>query len=315
MQRMKHFIKQILLFISIPLALILLSDVWLRATNSLYKQKIAGLHNNKDSIAVLILGNSHATYGVDPSQFTLYTYNLANSGQTLYFDKRLTLSFINQLPQLRFVFISIDYHSLYSSSQGNRDKWLYYASGLKYKNRNYILEDISPFLFGYGPKLSVSLSRKAVGEKFKIGKDKTAQGTMIKGYIPFAGKPAMFNIKAYQKRAKTTTETVLKSVEAKEVLEDLDDFIEILKARNITPILFATPTYKEYNLLLDTSIINQNTATIDYLCRKHNVMYWDYSQDTSFTKEYFFDCDHLNITGAARFSKLLNNKMERIRNN
>ena len=312
---MKHFIKQILLFISIPLALILLSDVWLRATNSLYKQKIAGLRNNKDSIAVLILGNSHAAYGVEPSQFSLHTYNLANSGQTLYFDKRLTLSFINQLPQIRFVFISIDYHSLYSSSQGSRDKWLYYASGLKYKNKNYILEDISPFLFGYGPKLSVSLLRKALGEKFKNGKNKMKQGTMIKGYIPFAGKPAIFNIKAYQKRAKATTEAVLKSAEAKEVLEDLEYFIRILKARNITPILFATPTFKQYNLLLDRSIINQNTAAINYLRRKHNVMYWDYSQDTSFTKEYFFDCDHLNKTGAARFSKMLNERLQSNGNN
>ena len=312
---MKHFIKQILLFISIPLAMILLSDVWLRATNSLYKQKIAGLCNNKDSIAVLILGNSHATYGVDPSQFSLYTYNLANSGQTLYFDKRLTLSFINQLPQLRFVFISIDYHSLYNSSQGSRDKWLYYASGLKYKNKNYILEDISPFLFGYGPKLSVSLLRKAIGEKFKIARGKPTSGTMIKGYIPFAGKPGVFNIKAYQKRAKTTTETILKSVEANEVLEDLDNFIEILKTRNITPILFATPTFNEYNLLLDTAIINQNTATIEYLCRKHNVVYWDYSHDTSFTKEYFFDCDHLNKTGATRFSKMLNERLQSNGNN
>ena len=311
---MKYFTKQLLLFFLIPAALILLSDAWLRNVQSLYKQKISGLEKSKDSVEVLILGNSHATYGVDPKQFSLYTYNLANSGQTLYFDKRLTLSFINRLPHLWFVFISVDYHSLYSSTQGARDKWLYYASGLKYKNKSYFLENISPFLFGYGPKLSISLMRKEIKDWYKKSNNQDPDKIMYKGYLSYIGKVAVFNERTYQKRAKATSDLVLKSVEKNEIIKDLEDFIAFLKSRNITPILFAAPTFKEYNVFLDSNVLQQNESDIYLLCKKYSIDYWDYSHDNSFEKQAFFDCDHLNKDGAVRFSKMLNKRLNDLKN-
>ena len=311
---MKHFIKQLMLFLSLPVVFILLSDAWLRHASSLYKQKINGLQQDKDSIEVLILGNSHATYGVDPKQFSLFTYNLANSGQTFYFDKRLTLSYINRLRHLRFVFISADYHSLYSTTQGERDKWLYYASGLKYKDRSYFLENISPFLFGYGPKLSFSLMRRELKKKLTKRHKKDADILMYKGYLPMIEKVSTFDQKAYKKRAKTTTNMILKSVEKNEIIEDLDEFIIFLKSRNITPILFAAPTFKDYNVFLDSHIIQQNEADIHLLCKKYRVEYWNYSADSSFKKQDFFNCDHLNTIGAVKFSNMLNDRLNHLKN-
>ena len=85
-------------------------DSSLRMQNTLYKEKYEGAKKIQDSIEVVILGTSRATYGVNPEAFDMHAYNLANLGQSLYFDKRITLSLLPEMAQLKYVFISIDYH-------------------------------------------------------------------------------------------------------------------------------------------------------------------------------------------------------------
>ena len=159
---MKAFLKNVAVFLLIPLLVVVTIDLWLRSINSLYKEKYEGLLKKKDFIEVLILGNSYAHYGVDPNQFTFYAYNLANVGQSIYFDKRLTLRVLDDLPKLKYVLISIDYHSLSFSSQEARNYWSYYGHGLKYKDLSYFKADLSPFLFGYTPLISLSLIKKSL---------------------------------------------------------------------------------------------------------------------------------------------------------
>ena len=95
-------------------------EVYLRKTQNVYEQKAQQLVENAAKINVLILGNSHANYGVDPSQFNLFAFNAAQLSQSIYFDKRITLKYINQLKKLKYVFISVDFHSLYFSR-----KWIF----------------------------------------------------------------------------------------------------------------------------------------------------------------------------------------------
>ena len=112
---MKLFFKKILFFI-LPLSVVvIMMDLYLANMNSLYKEKANGLLEYANEIEILILGNSHATYGVDPSSFSTSTFNLANVGQSIYFDKELTLQNLKNLKNLKYVFISLDYHSLYFS--------------------------------------------------------------------------------------------------------------------------------------------------------------------------------------------------------
>ena len=123
-------------------------DLYLGNMNSLYKEKAEGLKKDAHEIEILILGNSHATYGVNPDYFTDYAFNIANVGQSIFFDKALTLQNIGVLEELKYVLISLDYHSLYFSSQrGERNIWSYYGNGIKHPSENYYKADISPFLF------------------------------------------------------------------------------------------------------------------------------------------------------------------------
>lgn len=319
---MKKFIVKLIIFISIPLLMILSLDIFLRNQNSIYKEKYLGAIKVKDSIEVVILGNSHANYGVDPKVFDLFAYNLANISQSIYFDKRITISLMPYLKHIKYVLISVDYHSLYFSSQPNRDIWSYYGHGIKYKNNNYLLADISPALFGYPPKISISLLKKKIMNNIKYGNHIidfdvengiNLNDTIEKGFLSFEGiNETQHTTGFYKNRIDKANNNIKTSNEKNEVLADLSDFLEILLAKNITPILYTTPTYREYNKYLDQSILNENIKDINAICRKYHIKYWNFMDSNIFEKNDFYNGDHLNKAGAFKFGKILNDSINKI---
>ncbi|MDC0204631.1 hypothetical protein OAJ65_02425 [Flavobacteriales bacterium] len=324
---MKLFFKKILLFIFPLVIIVIMMDLYLSNMNSLYQEKINGLLTHANKIEILILGNSHATYGVDPSSFSLFAYNLANVGQSIYFDKELTLQNLKKLKNLKYVLISLDYHSLYFSRQrGERNIWSYYGNGIKYASDNYTKADISPFLFGYDPRVSFSLIKKNMLNKWEfrdedysidydveLGVSRT--DTIVKGYISFSGtENVFFNTNYYATKINGYNRLIKTSSEKKLVLNELDQLISTLQNNGIKPIFFATPTFKEYNAFLDSSIINNNLINSKSLCEKYNMVFFDYSTKHDFIKDEFFNPDHLNKKGAVRFSEILNSRLKLYKN-
>jgi len=320
---MKQFLKKILIFVFPLFLLVLGMDLYLRNMNSLYKEKKSGLITHAHEIEILILGNSHAARGVDPNYFTDYAFNIANSGQSIYFDKELTLQNIKALKKLKYVFISLDYHSLYFSSQrGDRNIWSYYGNGIKYPSEDYNKADISPFLFGYYPRVSFSFLKKDLLAKWKyrnharylnfdtqIGVIKTDE--LTKGFTSFSGtNTSDFKKNYYLDRMDGHHNLINNSTEKEMVLNELDELITKLHSKGITPIFFSTPTFKEYNKILDPDIITHNNLITRKLCLKYNMEFWDYAINNNFIKDEFFNPDHLNKKGSARFSKMLDSRLK-----
>ena len=318
---MKIFLKKIWIFSFLPLVILLLFDFWLRGQDSIYEKKVEGLLSAKDSVQLLILGNSHATYGVDPTAFSnIYAYNLANVSQTIYFDKRLTLKAIQQgVHRLEYVLISVDYHSLFTESQQHRDYWSWYGHGIAYKGKSYLLPAISPFLWGYTPKVSFSLLSKTIRNHiryqgasvihFNVEPDIDSSAPLRQGFITFTTTDDdKFNTEYYKRRIERYREPV--DSKRAEVLTDLDDFIVQLQSSGIVPIFFTSPTFHAYNQYLDRAIIHRNMNDIHRLSEKYGIEHWDYMDDRRFTKEDFYNSDHLNKKGAVKFSKILSERIE-----
>ena len=317
---MKNFFKNLILFSVIPLLLLIVIDFYLRNINTVYSAKYEGLMKIKDSVEVIFLGNSHANYGIDPSAFRNFkTYNLANVSQLIYFDRRLLEKVLNEkVSNLKYVFISIDYHSFYSSDQGMRNVWTYYAYGIKYKNQSYTKAILSPFLWGYTPKVSISLIKKDIIRQIKYGEISNnfdveegvnIQDSLWNGFLGFTGQDeSLFNEEKFKARVKEFEEKRVAS-ERQEIIEDLISFIKYLKKNEIEPILFSAPTYSEYNQYLDRVTINQNKDITNKICEEFNIQYWDYMEDGRFNKSDFFNPDHLNKNGAKKLSLMLNDRL------
>ncbi len=319
---MRDFIKKLVIFISFPLFLILFMDSSLRMQNTLFKEKYEGAKKLKDSIEIIILGTSRATYGVNPESFDLYTYNLSNLGQSLYFDKRITLSLLPEMKQLKYVLISVDYHSLDFSSQVNGDYWSYYGNGIKYKNTDYTWANISPTLFGYTPRVAFAMLKKRYLNLWKYGTNiidfEVQEGVdiykpIIKGYISFQGRDTTnFHDEAFAFSSSWYTNVIDKSIEREEIINDLEDFVEILLAKEITPILFTPPTYSKFNTYLNKAYIEKNIETCELIAKKYKIEYWDFQDSKIFSIEDFYDMEHLNDKGAIKFSTLLNDSINNI---
>ncbi|HSR19163.1 MAG TPA: hypothetical protein VLM39_13800, partial [Ignavibacteriaceae bacterium] len=84
----------------------------------------------------------------------------------------------------------------------------------------------------------------------------------------------------------------------------LKDLIHECKRKKIEIILVHAPLYYELLQLIPQQdlFIQQVTE----LASKNAIQFWDYSQDSvSFSKEYFYNSQHLNISGAEIFSEHL----------
>ena len=316
---MRNFFYKSLLFLLLPMSILLFSDITLRMQNTLHKEKYEGAKEVIDSIEVLILGTSHAHYAVNPEVFDLYAYNLANLGQSIYFDKRITLSLLPEMKQLKYVFISIDYHSLAFSSQFDKDYWSYYGNGIKYKDTNYLYANLSPTLFGYTPRVAYSMHKNRYLKIKEHGTDiidfEVQNGVdlykpAVKGYVAFEDRDLHnFNHDAYNVSSSWYTEVIENSNERDEIIADLEHFVQLLLANDITPILITAPVYSEYIEYLNSSYIEENIYTSNQIAYKHGLKYWDFLNSERFTIDDFYDMEHLNRKGALKFSNMLNDSI------
>jgi hypothetical protein len=310
---MKLFFKKILIFLLPVLAVFLLLETYLRNVDTLYKEKARALNEISDSVEVLVLGNSHACYGVNPTQFDLFGYNLAQPNQSLYFDKRITLQYLDRLIKLKYVLISVDFHSLYFSSQGARDMWSYYAYGIEYENRTNFLAKMS-LLYGYTPQVSWVFLKNDIRAWGNGGQNlvDVEDGANVSGsgwcYFETTDT-VMLNDKGCAHRAEIFNSLVTSSKEREKVLADLDDFIAKLKEKNVVPVLFTAPCFESFNARLDKQVDDQNEKDILMLIKKHDIKYWDFSS-ADLTASDFHNCDHLNKIGAKKFSDMINSKLK-----
>jgi hypothetical protein len=294
-------------------------EVYLRHIDTLYIEKQKGLMADADSMELLILGNSHEDYGIDPKQFDCNAYNMAQVDQSLYFDKRVTLKYIDHLVKLKYVLIGVDFHSLYFSDEGPRDEWVYYGYGLQYKDKLGMLSTYCR-VYGYTPMVAKGFIENNIKHwlhktpikavDVELGVD--TKDTMYRGWVPYdkTDYSSMSN-QFFSTRASSFNELCEKSTEKNEVIADLEDFINELQKRGITPILMTLPIYKDFATLLDTNIIRQNDSEIAMICQKYNLQYWDYST-LPFDKSDFHDGDHLDKQGAQKFSAILNKQFKQI---
>lgn len=294
---MKRFLTRILYFL-IPLLLVAVSlEISIRNIDSYYKQKIDGLLEYSDSIEILILGSSHAAEGISPNVFDLFAYNMAFGSQTLYFDERITVKHLEKLSKLKYVLISVDYQSLYYTHNQDRDIFYHFYYGIDYEDNTYFASDISRFFFGFKPETAIKQLTSTVDK-------------LEKGY--FSNDTTYYNsfeAEVVKKRHDHFKYIIESNRDYKEIiLNDLDQFIGVLKNKDIVPIIITMPLHESYYNLLDKEIVKQNYADIVLLCDKYQIEHWQYLNEEFLDSEYL-DNSHLNRSGAERLARLLNERI------
>jgi len=303
---MKKLLSHISLFL-IPICVVwMLAEVFYRTVPNNYTYKHEQISKNKD-IEVLVLGDSHTFYGINPEQLSLKAYNLSNVSQTIYFDKLLFEKHVNNLPNLKYLILSVEYTTLTQEDNTQEDIWRKYF----YKAQ---MDLEVPLIQWYNPKkYSLALTRK-FNNTWKTFKDYREKGTLIGCDANGWGNTYLATVNAIEMKR-------LAHVVAKKHEDGSMDFsvnsnrvqqiIDLCKSKNIEILLVNMPSVPEYVSLLKS----EKWKKIDSICNhlktiNTNVTRIDLLNDKQFTLKDFQDADHLNAEGAKKCSLTLNQYLD-----
>ena len=303
---MKNTIKKIGLFL-IPIVLVFsFIEIFYRCIPNDYSIKNKTISQNYKQSEVLIFGNSHTLYGLDPNYFSVPAYNVANISQTLYFDSLLFEKHISKFKKIKKIILNVEYTSLSEQIDSGESNWrkFYYFHYMDLE-----IPSISDFDYR---RICISSTRNFNFNCKLIAnfiKKKTLLNTNNKGFgINYS----------YENRNEITDkegkEVVKKhednSLNYKNNSTILEKIIEICEKRNIEVILVSMPVSNSYRKYCNPIKIKKINATCNALKSKHkNVVYLNLFSDSKFIDDDFYDVDHLNSKGAKKCTKILMEKI------
>jgi hypothetical protein len=279
-------------------------EVILYRTPNTYSYKRERFEAQLHGIEVLVLGSSQPLFGINPGYFSRPGFNLANVSQTLYYDKMLTMKYLDRLPKLNLVLIPVSYFSLNYQLYDTKERWrdYYYRTfwDIHYPELPWFdLRDVSRIAL-YSPTEVVRLFKNGFRTDF-------AENLLPNGHLAVA--PVSVNEKiseaAGRERVKMhdATRHPRRFVQ---IAADLEELVAQLTRRGIAVAFLTTPVLPTYARYCNPQALGRNRAVINRLCRTYGCRYYDYFTDRRFPPAEFSDNDHLNAAGAARFSQIIN---------
>ncbi|MES2767208.1 MAG: hypothetical protein V4642_15135 [Bacteroidota bacterium] len=300
----KKFLLKTLVFL-LPLALVFgYFEVRLRAMETTYSTKKRDFTQQMDSVEILVLGSSHALYGIDPSQFSLRSYNLSNSSQTLYYDEKLAEKYLDNMPLLKAMIIPVSYFSLWYELEDTKDAWRVYFYkhfwGIESPGMQTFDSENFSYIMMYSPEIAWFYARRGFQDTNVTG------SVRPNGWIAATGHEVDQLTDSLAKVRVGSHDRVHFENRLPQNIRNLENFIQLLKKRNIEPVFITTPVSELYAKFARPQVVLKNEAIMKELSKKHNCQYFNYFRDARFTLEDFNDNDHLNPRGAVKFSRILN---------
>ncbi len=297
---MNKFIRKIILFFIPIICLALVLEITIQSIPNEYKLKRDFVKHYGNSVEVVILGSSHAYYGINPEYLSKKAVNLAHVSQTIDIDYKVLSLFKDDLPNLKYLIIPVDYLTFALRLKEGKENWriknyhLYYRLFLTCNPKHYSeilmfnlrknLGRVYAFL-RYG-KTEINCNEYGFGNDF-----------IIKKSFEQSGKEA------------AERHTAKNKASLKKNAQIIHQLIELARKNNIKIIFYTTPAYQTYIDNLDKKQLDFTLKTIQKIAKENDDIcyYQNYLQDKRFTKQDFRDADHLNAVGAKKLTRIINN--------
>lgn len=300
----KYLLKS--LFFLIPVLLVwMVAEIFYRTAENNYTYKTEKIQEGKDEIKGLIFGNSHTFFGLNPAYFQQNVFNLANVSQNIYFDQLLFEKYVDELPNLEFIVLSVEYSSLSQQDNTSEDVWRKYFYEAQMDLDVPIVSDFNP------RKYSLALTRR-----FNVTKDyfKTylEEGTLVtadeKGWATNYEGQIDYSIEKLGEIVAAKHEDGLLDFSKNE--KRLQEIIQMCKKRGIKVLIVNMPVTKAYFSHINKEKWYKITQICQKLAEEHqNVVYLPLFKNEKFELSDFYDADHLNHSGAEKASGIVNQEL------
>lgn len=281
---MKLFLKQVLIFTSILLMY----------CGIMFFINLHYIHKPMPRIAkkrILIVGDSHARKGIDPALMPS-AYNIALDAQP-YCITYWTLQKVLKNYGCDTLIISFAYNNLSTMNDKKfiDKEWaaemfdrIYTMVGLdSLKNIGYDRTEYYHTIFNH-----MLLYPKLHPVKY-IGKYTPGKKNVISDYERVLQRHYYYNGKM--------------TGISPNAIKYLNLIIGLCKKNGVTPILVTTPLHKFYRQRIPSKFVN-SLDSLTAIYRKQNIAVLNFSA-APFSDKEFLNSDHLNVTGATRFTHML----------
>lgn len=282
-------------------------EFFLRAIPNDYNLKQTQLRQHQKEIEVLILGSSHAYVGINPELLTEQAYNLAYSSQTLDLDDKILTQTIDQLPHLKKVILSLSYFSyplvLEDGNSAYKIKnynlyWGIYSNTYQFKNhfellhQPWKLNDNRLKNFFVNPTKELHLNEYGFYAKRVSPKKQPLE------------KSALHAVKNHT----LDFHDPITQQRIQENIQHVEHVIELCQARNIKVYFVSAPTTTAYYEKLNPTQLTHWRETTLWLQKKFPSIKWlnQLENAKGYDLSDFQDADHLNLKGAVKFSREIN---------
>ncbi|MEQ1875126.1 MAG: hypothetical protein ABL958_00675 [Bdellovibrionia bacterium] len=307
---MGKFLKRFLIF-SLPVLVCGATlEFKLSGIENSYRYKVQLLKQAAPEIETLVFGTSHAYYDFNPKEFKSPGFNLANTSQSTVVDAQLFEKHLEALPKLKTVVLNISYFSFEYRLYGELDDYREYFSirefGIPGDGGWFSHLDLRrvSWLAAYGPTVTRRLARTGFTENL-------ASEVNERGWFD-SSKSQQYRMpvtaEAGRARANYHTST-LKAGYAERNLEAISRTVKRARERGVQVLLTQAPASKTYYEHLDPRALKRFDSYIETLRTGLGLPYHDFLRDSRFVLEDFHDNDHLNATGASKFSRIFDEEI------
>lgn len=284
------------------LATLAAGECFVRNIPNPYSSKHHWMLQHADSVELLILGSSHAYYGINPLYFNIKAYNLANPSQIYIYDYYLLTHYASHYRKLQTLILPVSYFSFFSRGFVD-EEW--------YKHINYKIYMECPFYSDYS-KYNFELSQPDVyrGKLLKVLMGEEPLNCSASGWgMEYTLATKNKKWEEFSPKAAANRHTVKEWDHLEENKGYFEKIATFCKEHNIQLILITTPTWHAYYDRLDSKQLEKMYEIIDEMKQKYGLPYHDYLKDARFEADDFWDSDHLSDKGAVKFTKILQQEL------
>lgn len=314
---MKRYLKEIVLYFLLPLLVIgVVIEYSIRKIPNDYAYKNEWLSNNSKDVKVIALGASSILYNINPEYFHEKGFNAAHFSQSLKYDNLIFNKFIDEMPELEYVILGVDFWSPFGSMENGPEWWR-----IKYYNIHYGA-NIYKWQGRYNYEiylLNTNTLKIATGGLLTLLGVKNDTHRTVNDY----GYGSNYTLKNRMEEwdngsfeAARHNELISSIIDESMIEENkryVEDIISKCAERDIEVIIVSSPLYKSYLENQDSNFLNKYNDFCRYFVESYpnNVVQYNFSNDSRFTEDDFYDSNHLNEVGSIKLTMILDSVMFR----
>lgn len=267
-------------------------------------------------LEVLTLGSSHAHEGILPLLVHSNAFNLGAVSQSLYYDDKLVRAYAPRLPNLRLVVLPVSYFTLGYEIDQAAESWrtYYYRRYHGVPHRDWRVEThLRNFAdwFLYGRDLGLAAVRGQKPEDIRGEYDEAGGHLDTRPPGERTPYPQPDHVRTSAAGSMERHHASMRTEKFAVNRARLEELLRWLRARKIEAVFVTLPVSPGYRSLEQPDLLARTSAALANVGREFGVAWHDFSADPRFVEDDFWDADHLNFTGAAKFSQLLGDEVVR----